>query len=126
MKNIKIDYISNTIIVTKGFYESAQNYGTEEQVTMRELQKEFPEMKISIRTSKERKSDCKGLTYDYMRKFIRKMDSVNIITFEDVIDHYKGLYKGAEAYKYVKAWFIENYPEYKEVFADASPKKIAA
>lgn len=65
MKNIKIDYISNTIIVTKGFYESAQNYGTEEQVTMRELQKEFPEMKISIRTSKERKSDCKGLTvYD--------------------------------------------------------------
>ena len=49
MKNIKIDYISNTIIVTKGFYESAQNYGTEEQVTMRELQKEFPEMKISIR-----------------------------------------------------------------------------
>ena len=50
MKNIKIDYISNTIIVTKGFYESAQNYGTEEEVTMRELQKEFTEMKSSIRS----------------------------------------------------------------------------
>lgn len=126
MKNIKIDYISNTITVTKAFYEAAQNYGTEEQVTMKKLQEEFPQMQISIRTTKKHKNGNKGLNYDYMRKFIRKMDKENIIVFEDVIDHYKDLYNGTEAYKYVKDWFLDNYPEYREVFADAAPKKLAS
>ena len=30
MKNIKVDFMTNTIITTKGFYEAAMQYGSEE------------------------------------------------------------------------------------------------
>lgn len=126
MKNIKFDYITNTITVTKAFYKAAQNYGTEEQVTMTKLKREFPDMEIAVRSPKAKRNDSKGLTYEYMRKFIRKFDRKNAVVFEDVIIHYEEHNNGAAAYRYVKEWFLENYPEYKEVIIDTAPKKVAA
>ncbi len=126
MKNIKIDYITKTITVTRAFYEAANDYGTEEQMTMQKLVTDFPEMQIAIRSCKSRRNNYKGLTYDYMRKYIRIMDCDNRLVFEDVIEHYKSLYAGVECYTYVKEWFLQNYPEYKEDFTNATPKKHIA
>ena len=87
--NVKIDYSANTVVVTKSFLEEAEIYGTEEYGLLKRIQTDYPDIRVvtrSIRTG-NRKSDTKGLTYKYMRKFISVMDSENLLTFEKVILH---------------------------------------
>ncbi len=128
MNNIKFDFITNTITVTKGFYEEAMNYGTEEHETLARIQKEYPRMKIAMKSNRRGKtaSDYKGLTYDYMRRFIRIMDKENIVTFDDVIAHYEDFgYTSGKLYQCVKDWFLLTYPRHKEMIVDATPQKAA-
>lgn len=127
-KNIKFDVITNTIIITKSFYEASMEFGSEEQRIIADIKKEYPDMKIVLKSSNtgNRKSEYKGLTYAYMRKFIRTMDKENLIVFEDVIAHYEQFgYTSGKLYQCVKEWFLENYPNHKNMITDATPK-IAA
>lgn len=126
MQNIKVDFISNTIITTKSFYEAAKNYGSEEYKMLKEIQKDNPEMKVSVRES-SRKSEpnkFKGLTYRYMRKFISVMDKENLQTFEEVVLLYEGLYtENATVFASVRDWFLKNYPYHKEMIVAAVPTR---
>lgn len=125
--NIKFDFITNTIIVNKGYYAEACKPGTEENMELLRLQKDYPDMRIALRSVRtgSRKSATKGLTYKYMRKFISVMDSENFLTFEKVIQHYEEYEEdNAAVYHRVKEWFLENYPYHKEMIVDTAPKKI--
>ena len=85
-------------------------------------------MKISVRESsrKNTPNKFKGLTYRYMRKFISVMDCENLITFDKTILHYESYgYESGTIYKYMKEWFLENYPNHKEMIAAAAPKRAA-
>ncbi len=128
MNNITFDVITNTITISKGFYEASKEFGSEEQKALADIKKEYPDMTIAVKSSRTsyRKSDCKGLTYDYMRRFIRVMDINNIATFEKVIAHYESFgYESGKLYQCVKEWFLENYPRHKEMIADTTPKAAA-
>lgn len=128
MANIKVDFVTNTIIITKGFYEESCNIASEEYTTLQLVKMDNPNMKVVVKSSRSgsRKCDYKGLTYEYMRKFIRTMDRDNMIVFEEVIDHYKEFGQtGGELYQNVKDWFLENYPRHKEMVVDTTPKKAA-
>ena len=124
MKKIKIDFITNTIVVTRGFYEAATVYGTEEYAELQNVKAANPDMTISIRTvNRSHKSNCnKGLTYRYMRKFISIMDSENLSTFENTILYYEGLYmENAIVYQEVKNWFLATYPYHREMIVSHAP-----
>lgn len=132
MENIKIDFITNTIIVTKEFYTEAQNYGSDEYNLLKEIQRDNPAMKVSMkpttrRTNKRRRAnESKGLNYRYMRKFISVMDEANLDTFEQVILHFEGLYKeNFEVYQSVKDWFLDNYPDHKDMVIASAPQRVA-
>lgn len=127
MQNIKIDFLTNTIIVTKAFLEAASEVGSEEYTTLRLARIDNPNMRVATRSNGNvgRKSDSKGLTYTYMRKFIRTMDRSNIIVFEDLIAHYEEFgYSGGKLFQCVKVWFLKNYPHHRDMIADTAPKKI--
>ena len=128
MLDMNIDFVTNTITLTKAFCEAAKKFGSEEYTKLQLVKSENPNMKVVVRTTRSgnRKCDYKGLTYEYMRKFIRTMDRDNMIVFEEVIDHYdKYGQKGGELYQSVKNWFLENYPRHKEMVVDTTPKKVA-
>ena len=84
MQGIKVDFITNTIIITKEFAALASDPTSEEYVTLNLLREENPKMKIATRSrkksSKERNQN-KGLTYKFMRKFIATMDEKNLEEF---------------------------------------------
>lgn len=128
MQEMKINHINNTIVVTRSFIEAASEYGTPEYTKLDAVKKDNPNMRVVVRSTKAagHRSENKGLTYKYMRKFIYVMDSENLITFEKTILHYESYeYESGTIYQYMKEWFLENYPEHKEMVAAAAPKRVA-
>lgn len=125
--NITFDAITNTITITKGFYNASKEFGSDEQKMLANIQKEYPNMKIAVKVTRTgKKSEYKGLTYDYMRRFIRIMDRNNIITFDDVIAHYEDFgYESGKLYQCVKEWFLETYPNHKNMVVNTTPKAAA-
>lgn len=128
MQGMKIDFITSTIIITKAFREAASDSNTEEYIALSKVQKENPQMRIVLRNTKATrgKSGYKGLTYKYMRKFITVMDSDNLINFENTKLHYESYdYTNGTVYQYMKEWFLNNYPDHKEMIAAAAPTRAA-
>ena len=128
MNNITFDAIANTITITKSFYAASKEFGSEEQKMLADIQKEYPNMRIAVKSTRtgNRKSEYKGLTYDYMRRFIRIMDRENIVTFDDVIAHYEDFgYESGKLYQCVKNWFLETYPNHRDMIVNTTPKAAA-
>lgn len=126
--NITFDAITNTITITKNFYAASKEFGSEEQKMLADIQKEYPNMKIAVKSTRtgSRRSEYRGLTYDYMRRFIRVMDRKNMVTFDDVIAHYENFgYESGKLYQCVKEWFLETYPNHKDMIVNTTPKAAA-
>lgn len=128
MNGMKIDFVTNTITITKAFRDAANDYGSAEYTALSLVQMEHPEMKIVLKSVRKgnRANKNKGLTYRYMRKFIALMDSENIATFEKTILYYESLYvENGTVYQYVKEWFLDNYPDHDELVIKAAPKAVS-
>lgn len=125
MQGMKIDFVTNTITITKAFKEAASEWGSAEYNALMQVQQDNPKMKVTLKSTKTgSRSDYKGLTYKYMRRFIRIMDIENIITFEKMIAHYESFgYSSGKLYQCVKEWFLLTYPNHKEMIIDAAPQK---
>lgn len=127
MQDIKVEFATNTIIVTKCFYEAATDPTTNEYAVLQNVIKENPKMTVTFRSVRKsnRSNDSKGLTYRYMRKFISIMDSANLATFESTMLYYESLYmENAAVYQCMKDWFLENYPHHKDMIVEAAPRKV--
>lgn len=125
--NVKFDFVTNTIIVKKGYYEQACKYGTDEHNEFMQLKANYPNMRIVVRRVRtgNRKSDTKGLTYEYMRRFIAIMDSKNLLEFNRVQLHYEMFeYDKTKVYHLVKEWFLNTYPYHKDMIVEAAPQAV--
>lgn len=126
MQGMKIDFITNSIIVTRNFVEAAADINSEEYTKLQLAKMDNPTMRVVLRSTRGagHKSEYKGLTYKYMRKFISVMDSENLGNFEKTILHYESYgYENGTVYQYVKEWFLKYYPRHKEMIAEAAPKR---
>lgn len=124
MKNIKVDFITNTITITKKFYEDSKEYGTEAYRTLKAVREENPQMEVVI-SSTNRKSSLKGIDYRYMRRFVSVMDRENLSVFESVIAHFEDLYgnNSTKVFNEVRSWFLDNYPDHKEMVVESAPQR---
>lgn len=124
--NIRVDFMANEIIVAKGFYAKACVPGTTESIELLKVQKMYPNMCIvekETKHSRRRPNETKGLTYKYMRRFISILDSQNLINFEKAKFYYENLYDdNATVYYYMKEWFLNTYPNHKEMVVIAEPQ----
>lgn len=130
MQGIKVDFITNRIIITKEFAELASDPMTEEYVTLNLVRAENPTMKIATRTRKKasrERNENKGLTYKFMRRYISVMDKDNLEEFSNQQSYYESFYlDNATVYIKVKEWFVEKYPDYQRILtASSKEKKIA-
>ncbi|MBE6667579.1 MAG: hypothetical protein E7607_04625 [Ruminococcaceae bacterium] len=110
-KNIIIDDTLRVIRISKKFYQKATNAESTEYNTLRSVKSEHPTYSISIGVikKKENKESYRGLTYEYMERYIEVYGN------EGDLDYYKELRFLSEChsvkYPVIKQWFLNKYPD---------------
>ena len=113
-----INYTSMTIEMTKAESKAAGKVGTEAFKEMLSLMQQFPNYKILVVTRAATKKTCdyKGLTYDYMEKYIKAHDdeSKSIMNeykmLRGITDEAKDALADSCSYQEIKAWFLTKFP----------------
>lgn len=77
---VKINRVEKTIEITKAFNRKASIYGTEEYEALTQICKDNAGFDVILRatTKKSSKSSMKGLTYDFMEKYIKTHDKTKM------------------------------------------------
>ena len=111
--NYKVNHTNSTIIITKDFADKASIVNTAEYKILCQLKKDFPNYTVSQRTAKvsTKRDYHKDLTIPRMEKFISWFDENGMNKFLKVKEYFQTT-KGYSAS--VRAWFLSNYPDYKE------------
>lgn len=113
-----INYTSMTIEMSKAEAKAAGKVGTEAFKEMLALMQQFPNYKTLVvtRTTTKKACDYKGLTYEYMKKYIKAHDDdqKSIMTEFEMLRGESIEAKDALAescsYQEIKAWFLNKFP----------------
>jgi len=132
MRDIRIDRENNVVVMTRKFAAKADDPRTEEFRLLQEVKAAYPNIKVKNHTIKKNPNkECyRGLTYDYMRKYIRIHESKEnvesaLAELEDLIFTSKGHSKGYR-YPTIKAWFLERYSDFATFGVDEKKLKEKA
>jgi hypothetical protein len=111
---MKINEKKNTIEITKTFAQKASRVGSPEYFELLEVRHNFPKFKVVVNQTKN-KDSFKGLTYEYMKKYIASHESEETVDsvmaeLEEMILISKCHSMGYR-YPTIKAWFLAKYPE---------------
>ena len=119
MTAITINAKNHNIELTKTFATASSKFGSPEYEQLQMARKDYPNYKVVTITRKAPKSDkptFKGLTYEYMEKYIKSHDNAeeNMAEYMEL----RGISEeGEEAlaesfnYQEMKDWFLDKYPE---------------
>ena len=115
------NYEKKIIEMTKSESKSAGKVGTTEYETLKELRSENPTFRIVIKASKNQ-DNMKGLTVDYMKKYIEKHDDEDG-TNMSIFNQLRGLddvgkkieFARVATYGELKMWFLDAYPEVENI-----------
>lgn len=120
------------IEMTKKFAAAARKFGTQEYKDLQVVRKDYPTYKVVIVTRKTtvKKDNFKGLTYEYMEKYISSHDEDGKIMAE--YQDLRGLSERAKealaepcSYLEMRAWFLNTYPAIAKFHEDRE-KLLAA
>ena len=115
-KNYRVDFSTNTVIITKAFEEAARDVTTAEYKLLLQLRADLPGVQIVRKTRRSPKTSNanRNLTYANMEKYMGVFKNADELKeqFQIVKDMSKGQ---PSQYQYVKSWFIQQFPNYKEL-----------
>ena len=114
--SIRIVRTNRTIEVSKSFDKAASRFGTREYEAMQQVRKDYPDFTIVVKTVRTKADHFKGLTYDFMEKYITSHDDADkrLAEFTDLrgkSEEAQAYGAAAHSYGEIKAWFFKNYPE---------------
>ena len=126
-KGLTINIETNEIILSKAFRKKSSVYNSPEYQELQNCRRDNPTFKVIIRSIKkaEGKETYKGLTYEYMKNYIKSHANADKNMAE-----YKELRLLSECHKIryavIKNWFLDAYPEVKQygVKAEEQPTVI--
>ena len=115
MKNTyKIDFVNNTLTMSKAFEEALNNPNSEEYKLFLQLRADFPGLTIIRKTRRAPKKarPTKNLTYKHMEQYMNVFQNADklLAQFEVVKECSK---QQPSPYKFVKDWFEDQFPKYK-------------
>jgi len=119
MRKPTIDHENKKIRLPKAFAKASGKYGSEEYILLLEMKKDMPNYEVIVETTrKQPKDNYKGLTYDYMERYIKeKPNHENILKkfneLRGISTEYEAIMKKA-SYLQVKKWFLTTFPEIDE------------
>lgn len=112
-----INYKKNTIEMTKKDAREASKFGTETYKQLQEIRKDNPNFKLVIKETTKKSDSFRGLTYDFMKKYIETHDDDK----KSVMKEFEVLRRNdsetlAETVSYgeIKKWFLKKYPAISE------------
>ena len=115
--------MTKKIEMSKTEAKAAGKINSEEFKTLRTYMEMYPGYEIQIKATTKRKVEFKGLTYEYMREYIKKHDDddgtimaeFNKLTAQDKKNKVEGTeHLEAANYAAVKKWFLNKFKEIKE------------
>ena len=121
----EIDYIENSIIVTKSFLKEAGIIGSTEYTELTQLRKDFPDFTVVQReiNRKQGKKAYGKLNYKKMAEFIETQEEENapaVLAEFEKVQQLSKVHNGP--YAFVKTWFLNRY---KDVFQQEEEPELA-
>ena len=114
----KIDHDKRAIVMDKTFAKNAAIVGSKEYDLLQQCRNDYNEYDVIVRRIKKNASQdhYKGLTYDYMRWYIKTHSGKNapdmLRVFEDMVLITK-CHSNCKRYPFIKKTFLEWFPEVK-------------
>ena len=112
----KIDYSTNTLIMNYKFRNAAEVYNSTEYAIVQGIKRDYPNIKVSIKSGREQKKPRKNkrFTYKNMEKHIKCYDNSDALL--EMFNTVKKMSAPMKSpYKYVCDWFVSQFPDYKEI-----------
>lgn len=121
MNNLTVNSKKHTIEMTKKFAKSASRVGSEEYNLLQATRKDYPNYSIVTKaTATKKRETFKGLTFDYMEKYIKTHDDENNSIMAEY-EMMRGTSEEAQemlaesmSYHEIKDWFFKKYPAIAE------------
>ena len=117
--NLKVNHETRTIEMNKTFADKASRFGSEEYNALMLAREQNPGYTVKVVTRKTTKSDkpsYKGLTYEYMEKYILAHDDEDQTIMNEYME-LRGMTEEAEdallesaTYQEMKDWFLDKFP----------------
>lgn len=127
IRGYSINFAKKTITLNYKFQKAAQDYGSEEYNRLKDLIRDLPGFTVVVSAGKKITSTrpTKRLTYENMEKYIGTYENADALLakFESVKDASSPL---ASPYKYVRKWFVAQFPDYNVVQIDNPTAKKEA
>ena len=119
---MKINFSAKVIEMTAKFAKAAAKFGSDEYKQLQEARRDYPNFRVVTvsRKAANQKDTYKGLTYEYMEKYIEAHDdeSKSIMAEYEML---RGLSQEAQealaepcSYLEMKAWFLKKFPAIAE------------
>ena len=127
---IRVNRTNRTIEVSKSFDKAASRFNTREYEALQQVRKDYPDFTIVVKTVRTKADHFKGLTYDFMEKYIASHDDAEarMAEFNDLrgtSDEAQAYGAAAHSYGEIKAWFFKTFPEI-EAFQQRRESALAA
>ena len=120
VKGYKINFGEGTITMNYKFASAAEIYGSPEYELLKAIRNDFPNFKVITKAGRKIKTPrkTKRMTYENMEKYIRTFVNANeLMEIFEIVKHKSLIVKSP--YKYVLAWFKNQFPNYSEL-----PEKV--
>ena len=114
MNSYKIDFINNTMTITKTFERAANNPCSEEYKLVQKIRSDFPTMQFVRKTSTaaKRPNPYKGLTCAAMERYILSKGNDDLMREFEMVRERSAI--APNPYLLVRNWFVQRFPEYME------------
>lgn len=112
MNSYKIDFINNTMTITKTFERAANNPYSEEYKLVQKIRADFPTMQFvrKVSPAAKRPNPFKGLTYAAMERYILCEGSSELMSEFEMVRERSAI--APNPYLMVRNWFVHWFPEY--------------
>ena len=123
--NLRVEHRTHEIIITKRMEAACRKYGSEAYNKLKAVRADNPDFAVVVRTMAKSKTRLK-LNYDFMMAYIQKHDdeeNTAMTKFKEMIAYEAKQQKlkkqdgnliKVAAYKDVRKWFLERFPEVKD------------
>lgn len=122
--NITINAKNRTIEINKATATAAAKFGTEAYKLLQEARRDNPGYRVVTVAKKTAKPTFKGLTFDYMKKYIEKHDDAEKSIMAEYLflrgesAEAKDVNADSASYGEIKDWFFETFPEIEKFHKD--------
>jgi len=117
-----INYLNGKIEMTKTEAKAASIYGSDAYNDLQNAKRDNPGFIVVIeKTSGKKRDHFKGLSFDYMEKYIKghNLDLLDVFMQLRALDEKsKELNLISKSYGEIRMWFLENFPEFEKYTQD--------